>query len=585
MTSWIESSHDFRLNPSYFPALLGDHPDGNIPGVDHPPSLHTSYTYTPHHSPSISRQTQTQTFNYGLYGPRPQPTHPDAMQPFPTLPAPVVPGMLEPEDAYEEYMEVDPGVDAAPMLESGYDDENPSQGKLRFVGGFIRGLRKIPRAVRRGFLSDKRELQTPPGLAYHDTLYGPPYIVPSQPEEDEEAPPYDMPAESVEGDVRYVEGMNMPTELLPSRTPSQTIRSPPHDSLHHAPKSSPPRTVRNPDPNPVSPTEESGPTSGNSLRMPSPRPFQADPDLEPEPRTPRVAPLRPTRRPTVTVQSPTGNPVYIEPPQADDYVGMASPVEDPPEPSVPSQFARIRKFFRDLNDLPWVSPTVTVDFDPTNSERARAAGTAGPGRSWYTGQLRDLDLLGGGSSSSTRKLTAPSGHSLAPPQGSNATLEPHNGSGSAASSSEGVSTHLPTAHVQPPHAYPVPPFALSPQPLYLYPFTYHAMPTPPQPPPPTSSSSPLPSPSRSRQPNGGAEKLSPQSSPFPSPSTSRSRQPNGPAEQVSPQPSGQSDFSRQPYLYMVAIPPGYLPGQVDPSRPMQMQPAYVTPYPPLSPPV
>jgi hypothetical protein len=513
--------------------------------------------------------------------------------------------MMEPEDAYEEYMEVDPGVDAAPMLESGYDDENPSQGKRRFVGGFIRGLRKIPRAVRRGFLSDKRELQTPPGLAYHDTLYGPPYIVPSQPEESEEAPPYDMPAESVEGDVRYVEGMNMPTELLPSRTPSQTIRSPrsesqltyqtnpsaqhhsQHSSSHHAPRSSPPRTVRNPDPNPVSPTEESGVTDGNSPRPPSLRPLQVDPDLETGPRTTRVSPLRPTHRPTVMVQSPTGTPVYVEPPQADDYVGMASPVEAPPEPSVPSQFARIRKFFRDLNDLPWVSPTVTVDFDPNNSERARAAGTAGLGRSWYTGQLRDMDLLGGGGSSSTRKLTAPSGHSLGPVQGSSATLAPHNDPGSAASSSEGVSTHLPAVHVHPPQAYPVPPFALSPQPLYLYPFPYHAMPPPPQPPPPppppTSSSSPLPSPSRSGQPNGGAEKVSPQSSPFPSPS--RSRQPNGAAEQVSPQPSAQSDFSRQPYLYMVTIPPGYLPSPVDPSRPMQIQPAYVTPYPSLSPPV
>jgi uncharacterized membrane protein len=38
------------------------------------------------------------------------------------------------------------------------------------------------------------------------------------------------------------------------------------------------------------------------------------------------------------------------------------------------------------------------------------------------------------------------------------------------------------------------------------------------------------------------------------------------AQQVSPRPSAQSDFSRQPYLYMVAIPPGYLPSPVDPSR-------------------
>ncbi|KAH9966956.1 hypothetical protein BGW80DRAFT_730248 [Lactifluus volemus] len=267
----------------------------------------------------------------------------------------------------------------------------------------------------------------------------------------------------------------------------------------------------------------------------------------------------------------------------------ALPVEAPlsPEPSVPSQFAHIYKIFCDLNDLPWVSTAVTrtVDFDPTNSERARAAGTAGPGISWYTGQLRDLDLLGGGSSSSTRKLTAPSGHSLGSPEGSNATLGPHNGSGSVASSSEGGKypspdgTRTSSACI---FCSPVRAVTSTSLPLSLH---LHAMPTLPQPPPLTSSTSPLLSPSRSSQHNGGAEKFSSQSSPIPSPSTLHSRQPNGAAEQVSPQPSAQSNFSRQPYLYMVTIPPRYLPSQVEPSRPMQMQPAYVTPYPPLSPPV
>jgi hypothetical protein len=145
---------------------------------------------------------------------------------------------------------------------------------------------------------------------------------------------------------------------------------------------------------------------------------------------------------------------------------------------------------------------VTVDFDPTNSERARAAGTAGPGRSWYTGQLRDLDLLGGGSSSSTRKLTAPSGHSLGSPEGSNATLGPHNGSGSVASSSEGGKypspdgTRTSSACI---FCSPVRAVTLTSLPLSLH---LHAMPTLPQPPPLTSSTSPLLSPSRSPQHNG-----------------------------------------------------------------------------------
>ena len=547
MSSWIDPQYDLRLNPSYLQPL--DHTDGSIRGADHHSSMHTGYSYASRHSPISGRQT----YSSGLFGPRPQPAPPDTMQTFPPTPMQVpVMTELEEADADDEYMEVEPGVNLAPALESEYDDEPQSQGKRRFVGGFIRSLKKIPRAMKRGF-TDRREIQTPPGLMYQQTPYQSPYIPASQPQESEEAPPYDTLAEHIDGDLRYADNS-------PSRSPSQTIRAPrsesqltyqsltnpsarhlsQHGSLHHTQRSSPPRTVRNPDP--VSPSEESDTSNRNSPRAPSQH--IPEPEPEPGPRTSRVSPLGQIRRPTVTVQSPTESAVYVEPRHADDYVGMAEPVNPPPEPSVPSQFARIRKFFRDLNDLPWVSPNVTVDFDPT--QRAGFARSGGSGRSWYTGRLHDLDLLGG-SSSSTRILTAPSGHSLGPAPGSSTTLAPRHGSGSA-SSSEGASAHLPAAHALPPHSCPIPQLALSPQPFYLYPTAYHAMPPPPPPAPSPMVSSPL-------------------------------RQPNG-TEQVSPQPSGQSDVPRPPYLYMVAMPPGYLPNPVDPSRLIQMQPA-PPPYPPV----
>ncbi|KAI0246965.1 hypothetical protein BJV78DRAFT_1249740 [Lactifluus subvellereus] len=559
MSSWIESQYDLRLTPNYLQPPDHTQADGSIPGADHhSSSMHTGYSYASRYSPISSRQA----YSAGLYGPRPQPAPPDTMQTFPTPPVQVpVPGMTETEEADDEYMEVEPGANSAPAFESEYDDEPRSQGRLRFVGGFMRTLRKIPRAMKRGLSLDRQETQSPPGLAYQQTPYQSPYMPASQPQESEEAPPYDAPAEHIDADLRYVEGMNMHTEPMPpnspSRTPSHTIRAPrsesqltyqsltnpssrhlsQHGSLHHAHRSSPPRTVRNPDP--VSPTEESNTTNGSSQRAPSQH--TPEPGPEPGPRTSRVSLLDPIRRPTVTIQSPTDSAVYVEPQHADDYVGMDAPVDPPPEPTIPSQFARIRKFFRDLNDLPWVSPNVTVDFDPADSKRARSGGS---GRSWYTGRLHDLDLLDGGGSS-TRGLTAPSGHSLGPAPGSSATLAPRHGSGSA-SSSEGASAHLPAAHALHSHLCPIPQLALSPQPLYLYPAAYHAMPPPPP-------SAPLP-PSPSRQPNG--------------------------TEQVSPQPSGQSDVPRPPYLYVVAIPPGYLPSPVDPSRPIQMQPAYLPPYPP-----
>ncbi|KAI9513019.1 hypothetical protein F5148DRAFT_1159963 [Russula earlei] len=548
MSSWIEPQYDPRLNTTIF--YPTDHPEGVMRGTEHPPSLRTGYSsYSPRHSPNASRPP----YNLGLYGPRPQPSHSDQIQSLST-PAMAPPAMTEFEED-NEYMEVEPMIDAGqPIFESEYDDEAPSHGRRRFVGGFIRGLRKIPRVVKRGFFPDKREVLTPPGLAYHQS---PPYTLDTQPQEPEEAPPYDALDERVDGDFRYMDSINMPAEFRssasPSRTPSHSLRAPrsesqltyqsltnpparhvsQHGSLHHFQRSSPPRTVRNPDP--PSPTDESGTMNGNS-----PRHSQTLYETVPETLAvnTRLSPLGPTRRPIVTVQSPTGSPIYIEPQRSDDYVGMdmdESSEEHAPtsEPPVPSQFARIAKFFRDLNNLPWVSPNVTVDFDPAEAERARQAHTRVPGRSWYTGHLHDIDLLG--TSSSTRRLTAPSGHSLARAPGSSATLAPQHGTGSA-SSSEGASTHLPSAPAN--ASYPsVPTLALPPQPFYFYP--YPAMPQPPPPP----------------------------------------RAQDG-KEQASPQSSGTSDVPRQPYLFMVAMPPGYVPGPVDPSRSMLPMPAFGVPYPP-----
>jgi hypothetical protein len=535
-----------------------------MPGAEHPPSMLTSYSYTPRPSPNSSRQT----YSSGLYGPRPQPPHPEPIQGLPT-PAMASRAMTELEEADDEYMEVEPVADSGVQIyRSDYDDEPRSQGRRRFVGGFIRGLKKIPRAMRRGFSPEKREVLTPPGLAYHQSPYRSPYIDDAETQEPEAAPPYDAPSsEYVESDFRYTDGINMPAEFEPSRSPSRTpshslraprsesqltyqsLTNPParhvsqHGSLHHTPRSTPPRTVRNPDP--PSSTEGSGTALANSPRL-----EQYQPGLEPDtsPRTTYLSPLAPARRPTVTVQSPTGSPIYIDPPLSDDYANMAmdSPVEHSPEPPEPSQLSRIANFFRNLNGLPWVSPNVTVDFDPTDTERAHYAHAQGPGKSWYTGQLRDLDLLGGGGLS-TRRLTAPSGHSLGPAPGSSATLAPIHGSGSA-SSSEGPSAHLPAAPTLPSYPYPVHTLALPPHPFYLYP--YPAMPPPPQ------------------------QQQQQQQPPL-------ARVP----EQVSPQSSGNSDVPRQPYLYVVAMPPamppGYMPGPVDPSRQMQQQqPTFGVSYPP-----
>jgi hypothetical protein len=501
------------------------------------------------------------------------------------------PARAELEEADDEYMEVDPVIDAGgPIYESEYDDEaTRSNGKRRFVGGFMRGLRKFPKVVKRGFFPERREVLAPPGFTYQPS-YRAPYMYDTQPQEPEEAPPYDAPSEPVDADSRYMDNINMPSEFRSSpspsesRTPSHTIRGPrsesqltyqsltnpparhvsQHGSLHHAQRLSPPRIVRNPDP--PSPTDGSGTALATSPRLSQPLP-----ELEHEyaSRTPHLSPLEPTRRPVVTVQSPTESPIYFEPQRADDYAGMDMDSdghsERASEPGAPSsQFARIAKFFRDLNNLPWVAPNVTIDFDPTDAERARNAHAPGAGKSWYTGHLHDLDLLdgggGGGGVTSTRGLTAPSGHSFGRAPGSSATLAPQHGSGSP-SSSEGASAHLPSAPTQHAYPYPVPTLALPPQPFYFYP--YAAM-----------------------QPHlqSQLQVLKPQQQQQPQPQQQSPHVPEGTcAEQVSPQLSSQSDIQRQPYLFMVAMPPtamppgGYMPGPVDPSH-TPMQPAFGVPF-------
>lgn len=552
MSSWVEPQYESHPNQPYLHPL--DVPDGSMREAEHPPSMVTSYSYTPRPSPNSSRQT----YSSGLYGPRPQPSHPEPIQGIPT-PAMVPRAMSDlEEEADDEYMEVEPMADSGvPIYSSEFDDE-PRQGRRRFVGGFIRGLKKIPKAMRRGFSPQKRELPTPPGLAYYESPYRSQYIDDIEPQEESEAaPPYDAPSDHVEGDMRYADGINMPAEFTspsPSLTPSHTIHAPrsesqltyqsltnpparhvsQHGSLHHTQRSSPPRTVRNPDP--TSPTDDSGTANANTPRFEQP-PLESEPDYAY--RAGHLSPLAPARRPTVTVQSPTGSPVYFEPPPAEDYAGMDmdSLAGGSPEPSVPTQMSRVAGFFRDLRNLPWISPHVTVDFDPTDGERARYAHTQGTGRSWYTGHLQDLDLLAGDS----RRLTRPSGHAFGPAPGSSATLAPPHGSGSASNSSEGASTHLPTAPTLPPYPYPVQTLALPPQPLYYYPFP--GMPS-------------LQQQQQQQQPMAHAP------------------------EPVSLQSSGNSDIPKQPFLYVVAMPPGYAPGPVDPSRPMQPTFGMPQAYPP-----
>src|SRR5712691_2962848 len=91
MSSWAEPQYESHPNQPYLHHL--DVPDGSMREAEHPPSLLTSYSYTPRPSPNSSRQT----YSSGLYGPRPQPSHPEPIQGLPT-PAMVPPAMSDLEE-------------------------------------------------------------------------------------------------------------------------------------------------------------------------------------------------------------------------------------------------------------------------------------------------------------------------------------------------------------------------------------------------------------------------------------------------------------------------------------------------------
>lgn len=68
---------------------------------------------------------------------------------------------------------------------------------------------------------------------------------------------------------------------------------------------------------------------------------------------------------------PIGSPVSVEPQLASDYAKMPSPTPPPSTASLGSYISRVGRFFKDLNNLPWVaSERVTIDYYPGYGQRA-----------------------------------------------------------------------------------------------------------------------------------------------------------------------------------------------------------------------
>ncbi|KAG5648822.1 hypothetical protein DXG03_000171 [Asterophora parasitica] len=78
-----------------------------------------------------------------------------------------------------------------------------------------------------------------------------------------------------------------------------------------------------------------------------------------------------------------GSPVYVEPQPAWDYAKMDTPRQS--ISSFASYLNRVQKFFRDINELPWVSERVTVDYVPGERKGRRQVRVSRAQRpnSWY----------------------------------------------------------------------------------------------------------------------------------------------------------------------------------------------------------
>lgn len=93
-------------------------------------------------------------------------------------------------------------------------------------------------------------------------------------------------------------------------------------------------------------------------------------------------------------------PILAEPRPSADFAKMEPPPRPPPEESVASQLARMRRFFRDLNGLPWIAPRgisdVYVPGQPPSRRRYSRQRQPKHPASWYTPRNnRPLDLLAG----------------------------------------------------------------------------------------------------------------------------------------------------------------------------------------------
>ena len=263
---------------------------------------------------------------------------------------------------------------------------NEKSEKRNFVGGFVNGLRRLPKVMSKSRLRDhgKSERQGIGGTAASTIETGrialPRYTGPSMSgiatSNSDDIPTVERletspRASSVSPRPRHGNPADSDASIdaRRERLMLSAVHEHSFEQLHPA--------LRPPRPHSRSDTS-------NSSRPP----FEREGDVPNAMSTPILADA------SIHVSSP----ILAEPQPSADFMKMDSPIRPPPAESVRSQIARASKFVRDLSNLPWIASSgVSSIYIPGEATTRRYSRPIhkNKGSSWYTSRAKQLDLFAG----------------------------------------------------------------------------------------------------------------------------------------------------------------------------------------------
>jgi hypothetical protein len=297
-----------------------------------------------------------------------------APEPIP-VPTPVINARGLAEMSVEEYMTVDP--DEIDDLELASKQQTAAQNRKRgFVGGFVSGLRRLPKAMLKSYSSERKPVRQATASTLDTAGSLPQYT------EHEQVIPDAGPSVAMPNVVTFVD--TTPVEE-PAPMEDEELEYQSHYSHHtHHTQHTQHTHHTHQDHHYSHSNETDHQVHDHSTGLQDQTIGQDPPDGETTVVHHEILPATLVNSPQFSMASDyENNMTYSTPPPSDVSLG--------------THFARVRKFFRDLNDLPWVSSSrIVVDYFPGEENRKRYRSKPKPKISWYPTHHTQspLDLLG-----------------------------------------------------------------------------------------------------------------------------------------------------------------------------------------------